>query len=159
MPAQKVAGSMTSAAIAGARQVEQQVAGVVARQARHQRFHQPESEVVDRQRRRRGERHRHLHPAEQALGRRRRVDAAADRQAAEREAEDEGGEHQLEGVRRGAQHQRQHADPHDLVDERGEAGEERDREEQAGLAFKSIGVFLSGRMQRRSSKHPHDCRE
>ncbi len=112
-----------------AREVEQRVAGVVARQALHQGFHQAESQVVDRQRGERGEAHGELDPGERAR-RIRGIDAAANGEAAERKAEDEGGEHQLERVRRGAQHERQHPDPDDLVDERGEAGEERHRNEQ-----------------------------
>ena len=43
---------------------------------------------------------------------------------AEREAQDEARQHQLEGVGGGTQHQAQHADPDDLVDERREPGEE-----------------------------------
>ena len=73
MPAQKVAGSMTSAAIAGAGEVEQQIAGVGAREALEQRFHQAEGEVVHRQRRRGGEAHRHLHPGRAGAPARRTV--------------------------------------------------------------------------------------
>ncbi len=116
---------------AAAGQVEERVAGVVFRQAAHQRFHQAESEVVHRQRCERGEAHDHLDPAEQPRRLRARVDSPAHRQAAEGEAENEGREHQLERVRRGAEHEDEHADPDDFVDERRQTGEEGHAEEQS----------------------------
>src|SRR5207237_9940088 len=48
--------------------------------------------------------------------------------ATEGETEDERAQHQLERVRGGAQNERQHADPRDLVDERRCSGDERDGE-------------------------------
>ena len=53
-----------------------------------------------------------------AIGFAHAIGAAANPERAEREAEDERGEHQLERVRRAPEHEREHADPRDLVDER-----------------------------------------
>ena len=61
------------------------------------------------------------------------VDASAHPQAAEGDSEDERREHELEGVRRAAEHERQHPDPADLVHEGGHAREAGDDEEQAQL--------------------------
>ena len=71
-----------------------------------------------------------------------------DPERAQREAQDERGEHQLEGVRRAAQHQGEHADPVDLVDERGDGGPEAGEEEQRAqrLGRQPAGVHRRGRL-------------
>ena len=115
-----------------AEQVEQRIGAVVAlKHAEHPR-HPVECPVVDEYRGERCQTHENLHQAGEAHRVGEPVDAAADPQAAEREAGDEGREHQLERVERRAEHQRQHPDPDDLVDERGETGDEGCCEKQAG---------------------------
>jgi hypothetical protein len=141
------------------REVEQQIARVVAREAAHQVLHELEAAVVDGQRGERGEAHRDLHPAEQALGAGDAIHAPAHGVAAERKPEDEGGEHQLERVRGGAQHEREHADPGDLVDERGEPGEQRHREQQRAGARLPIRARRDRRRVHRPREQPHRRRE
>src|SRR5256885_943687 len=58
------------------------------------------------------------------------IGACTNREGAEREAEYERGEHELEGVRSASEHERQHADPRDLVSEGGDGGAERSTEQQ-----------------------------
>jgi hypothetical protein len=113
-----------------AHHVEREIAALAARERLQRELHELEARHVHRQRGERGDAHRHLHPAEQAHAVRRGLDAAPYPQAAEGDAENERRQHQLESVRRAAQHQREHADPADLVHERGQAGERRDREQQ-----------------------------
>jgi hypothetical protein len=121
-----VAGSITIAET-----VEEEVARFGARQALHQVFHQLEAAVIDRQREEREQRHGHLHPAQQPRRRCGAVHQAANGKAAQCQAEDERGQHQLEGMSGGAEHEREHSDPADLVDEGRKTGEERDEQQQA----------------------------
>ena len=137
---------------AGAGEIEHDVARAVAREALHQRLHQRERHVVQRQRGEGGDRHRDLHAAQQPLRRLRRIDAPAHGQPAQRQAEDESGEHQLEGVGRSSEHERQHANPADLVNERGEAGEERRGEQQIN-GFPGLAAC---RLQSSSGRGPGD---
>ena len=76
-----------------------------------------EGEAVHRERRDREGPHRELHQTQQAHRVARGVGAAADPQCAECETEDERREHELERMRRAAEHEREHPDPGDLVDE------------------------------------------
>jgi hypothetical protein len=97
-----------------------------------------------------------LHPSEQALGARDGINPAAYCQPPEREAEDEDREHQLERVCRGAEHEREHPDPADLVDERGKARQQRDRVEQPRRRLVVRGACRERRIPRRPRRHPDD---
>ena len=72
-----------------------------------------------------------LHDAERAHGIGKAIGARAYPARAEGKPEDECREHQLEGVRRAPEQQRQHPNPRDLVNERGDGGTEGDDEQQA----------------------------
>jgi hypothetical protein len=119
-----------------ARPGESDVAEVGAREGPHQRGDPIERRRVDRQRGERHQAHDPLHHPEGADRIADAVDSGADPERAERETQDEGGQHQLEGMRRTAQHQGQHPDPVDLIDEggdrRSEAGEEEQWRERLG---------------------------
>src|SRR6266480_1110817 len=97
----------------------------------HHGLHQPEHLAIERQRGEREQAHRHQHDAEEPDRVGDRVDAPAQPIAPAGEPQDEGREHQLERVRRGPEHEREHADPADLEDERSRAGEEGDREKES----------------------------
>ncbi len=111
-------------------EVEDDVAGFIALQGLEQRRHPVEGVSVQRDGEERRAAHGDLDPAEQAQRCGLALDAVADVEAAGGEAEDESRQHQLEGVGGRAQHQGQHAQPADLVEERGRAGEEGRRQEQ-----------------------------
>ena len=97
-------------------------------------------------------RHEREHHGERARGLGNPVDASANPEPAERESQDERAEHELEGMGGTAEHQAQHPDPGDLVDERGDARRGRLRPEIerdsalvicAGAAVVSDGAFSS----------------
>ena len=118
----------------GKRAAEQHEHPVAARgrcQHRQVRRQRGKRQGVEGQRAEREGPHQHLHRPQRGQRRGQRVDAPADPEAAERDAEYERRQHQLERVRRRAQDQRQQADPDDLVDERRRPGDRRHREQQA----------------------------
>ncbi|TMG71738.1 MAG: hypothetical protein E6H80_12420 [Betaproteobacteria bacterium] len=114
-----------------AEQVERGIGGFAALEYSERPGHPVEAPVIDEDGRERREAHEDLHQARIADRVGDVVDTAPDPKAAESEPGDECREHQLERVERGAQHEREHPDPDDFVDERGEACDERAREEQS----------------------------
>ena len=139
-----------------AHQAEQHEARIVAGDGRHGRGHQVEGVVVERDGQRRDNAHRHLHQPEEGDRRAQAVDTAAYPQTTQRQPGDEGRQHQFEGDGAGAEHHRQHADPGDLVDERGGAGEQRGREQQAhrraALGPAALASITRGRPARRGEQ-------
>ena len=107
---------------------------IVARVSRLQRADErrgpSESGQVKRDRCKRGESHRALYDAQRAHWIREAVSARAHPPRPEGEPEDERREHQLERVRRAAEEERQHPNPRDFVDERGDGGSERDDQQE-----------------------------
>ena len=99
-------------------QVEDAVAVLVVRHVQHHPAHHVEALPVQEQGSQREHAHRHLQVREHAYRRCQPVDAALDPGPSQREPEDEGAQHQLERVRRRAQHEGEHAQPGDLVHER-----------------------------------------
>ena len=139
-------------ALAG--KIKEQIAGIRARKPLHQVLHQLEAAVVDRQRGECCEGHRDLHPAEQLLGTGQAVHQAPHGEASQRQAENECREHEFEGVRGGAQHQRQHADPTDFVDERCQAREQRHHQQRVRRRRAVLGAY-----RRRSGGGPGKQRD
>ncbi len=86
------------------------------------------------------------------------VDACADPVPAQGEAEDEARQHQLEGIGGGAEHEAQHADPHDLVDEGREPREARGGEEEADQRA-VFGCLRGGRHRRDGERRRRARRE
>ena len=100
-----------------AQQIEFGVASQSFGQHRQQRLHRIKAQVVERQRSQGRCAHQHLHPAQKCGGRGDAINAPAHPQPTQRQAQDEGEQHQFEGVGGTAQHQAEHADPADLVHE------------------------------------------
>ncbi len=116
---------------------------------------------VERQRRERGEAHHPLHDAQRPERLAPAVGAASHPERAQREAEDERREHQLEGMRGAAEHEREHSEPGDLVDERGhgrpEAHTQQEQQElplpqRRGVGGSNRRSLLRPRLGRRSSQ-------
>jgi len=114
-----------------ARQIELEIADVGLRQHRHQPAHDVERGAVQVQRGEDTQAYSDLDPPEPVRRLADRVDPAADPETAAGQPDDEGAQHELEGVCGAAEHETQHADPADLVDERRRPGEERDEPEQS----------------------------
>jgi hypothetical protein len=123
-----------------AQQQERRVPALVPLERLLDRRHPLEGGDVERQGRDRGEAHDPLHDAERAHRVREAVGARAHPVRSKGQSEDERREHQLERVRRAPEHQRQHPNPRDLVDERGDGGTERDGEEEAPQRGPRCGV-------------------
>ena len=114
-----------------AQQIEFGVASQSFGQHGQQRLHRIKAQVVERQRRQCRCAHQHLHPAQKRGGRGDAINAPAHPEPAQRQAQDEGEQHQFEGVGGTAQHQAEHADPADLVHEGRDAGQGRNEEQQS----------------------------
>jgi len=113
-----------------AEQVEYRVGGLVVLEYCKPPGHPVECPVIDENGRERGEPHAELHDARVAHRVRDLVYAAPDPEAAEGESRYECGEHQLERVERGSEHEREHPDPGDFVYERGQSRDESAGEKQ-----------------------------
>ena len=99
------------------------VSGVVARQDLQRLGQGVKQGRIGQQRQQREGGHGDLHPAQKHQRVGGAVGLAPHRQSAQRQPQDEGGKHQLKGVRGGAQQQRQHSHPDNFIDQRRESGD------------------------------------
>ena len=123
-------------------QGESEIAGFGARERLHRPGNDVEGVVVarDRQGGQRSHDQQDLRKEPHRVGQ--VIDPAANPQAAHRQAENEGSEHELKGMRRTAQRQAQHANPRHLVEKRNEAGYERCRREPVEAPIIAVGLRL-----------------
>src|SRR6185369_16933415 len=98
-------------------EVEERIAGICLVESFDEPLHESERCAIERQRQESHKPHADLHLGEVPYGTGNALDAPVYPQAAERQAEKEGAEHQFEGMGGTSQDEAQHPDPADFIDE------------------------------------------